>query len=255
MKLSALDWVLWVSCFIGNIALFSTLIYRRRCKGFPIFTMFIGFGIALTVALFSIYANDSRLWYARVYYTGDIFEFALQLGVIWEVARIVMRPTGSWLRDARKQFILVGTTGILLAAALAWMLSPRASTLLVRLERRSDLFTDLVFCELFILMLLTAKNLGLGYRNHVFALVNGWSGWVIVAILVDLAQSYLGTPPFLHAFDNMKGFAYLAALVYWIIQFWADEPPRQPLPPEFEAYLLALHERIKKDVDTMGVQR
>jgi hypothetical protein len=75
-------------------------------------------------------------------------------------------------------------------------------------------------------MLLTAKQLGLGFRNHVFALVTGWSVWVLAAMLVDLLHGYYGTHLYYDALDNLRKFAYLAALVYWMVQFWQDEPAR-----------------------------
>jgi len=194
-------------------------------------------------------------WYSRIYYSNELLDFALRLGVIWEVARIVMRPTGSWVRDAKKQFILGGAAGILLAAALSWMLSPPASTLLDSLEARSNLFTDLVVCELFVVMLLTAKRLGLGFRNHVFSLVVGWSGWVMVAMAVDLLQGYYGTRYNFDALDNVRKFAYLAALIYWIVQFWLEEPARQEISPELRDYILALHNQVKNDLDRVREQR
>jgi hypothetical protein len=46
-------------------------------------------------------------------------------------------------------------------------------------------------------------------------------------------------------------FVYLAVLGYWIVQFWLEEPARQPIPPEFQAYLQALHQRVKNDLDTL----
>ncbi|MGD0831200.1 MAG: hypothetical protein ABR907_09675 [Terracidiphilus sp.] len=255
MNLSGLDWVLWVSCFLGEAALFTILVYRRRSREFPVFTVRIGFTAAIALALYSIYECGSSLWYARIYYFEDLLGFALRLGVIWEVARIVMRPTGSWIKDAKKQFILGGAAGILLAAALSWMLSPPVSTLLNRIEARSNLFTDLVVCELFVVMLLTAKRLGLGFRNHVFSLVVGWSGWVMVAMAVDLVQGYYGTHFYFDALDNVRKLAYLAALAYWILQFWLDEPAREEISPELREYILALHERVKNDLDRVSEQR
>lgn len=255
MNLSTIDWALWVVCFLVEAALFTILIFRRRCREFPVFTSFIALTAAIDLALYLIYAHGSRHWYARVYYSDDLLGFVLRLGVIWEVVRIVMRPTGSWLRDARKQFILGGAAGVLLAAAFSWMLAPPAMNHVDLLIARSNLFTDLVVCELFVLMLLTAKQFGLGFRNHVFALVTGWSGWVSAAMLVDLLHGYFGTHFYYDALNDVRTFAYLAALVYWMVQFWRDEPPRQPLPAEFQAYLQALHERTKKDIDTLDAQR
>lgn len=255
MKLSALDLAMLATSLLGEIILFSVLIARRRWRQFPVFTVLMGFEMALDPIGYALLLHGSSDWYARFYWSSDFIEFLLQLGVVCEVAAIVMRPTGSWLRDARKQFILGSTVGLLLAVVLAGIYSPPTASIAARLEAQSNLFTDLVVCELFVVMLLTAKRLGLGLRNHVFALVIGWSGWVIVAMSVDLLHSYLGTRLNYDTLENLRKIAYLAALLYWIIQFWLDEPTRQELPPELRAYILALHQRVNKDIDKLSAQR
>jgi hypothetical protein len=111
MNLSAIDYVLWVANFLGEAVLFSILIYRCRWKEFPVFTALIGYEAAILAALYLTYLCCSQVWYARLYWTYALFDFFLQLGVIWEIARIVMRPTGTWVRDAKKQFILWGASG------------------------------------------------------------------------------------------------------------------------------------------------
>ena len=250
-----LDWVLWAGFFLGDAALFSILLYRSRSREFSVFTTLVGMGAASEVARFTIFLYGSHLWYARVYWSYYFLDFVLQLGVVWEIARIVMRPTGSWLRDARRQFILGGAAGVLLAAALSWMLSPPTSNHFDLLVARCDLFLNLVVCELFVVMLLTAKRLGLGFRNHVFSLVVGWSGWVIVATMVDLLQSYYSSNHIFDLMDNLGKSAYLAALVYWMIQFWLEEPARQEISPELRDYILALHNQVKNDLDRVKEQR
>jgi hypothetical protein len=254
MNLSVPDLALWVAGFLGNAALFAILIVRRRWREFLAFTALTGFETVANPLLYAVFEYGSKIWYSRIYWSTVVLEFLLQLGVIWGAARIVMRPTGTWLRDARKQFILAGTAGLLLAAVFAWMLTPPLPTLTARLESGSSLFTSLVVCELFVLMLLTAKRLGLGFRNHVFALVTGWSVWVITAMVVDLLHGYYGTNSYYDELDNLRKAAYFAALLYWILQFWLEEPSRQEIPAELRAYILALHERVKKDVDRLDAQ-
>jgi hypothetical protein len=254
MNLSALDFALWVAGLLGHLILFSILLIRRRWKEFPVFTTLIGFDAVVSILLIRIYLHHSHIWYARVYWSADLVDFALQLGVIWEIASIVMRPTGSWVRDARKQFILWGAAGILLAAALPWLVTPPAASLLDRLEVRGDLFTSLVICELIAVVTRTSRSLGLGWRNHVMALGNGWTAWAVSAILVDGLHSYLGAEYDFTVLEHARMFVYLAALGYWAVQFWLEEPARQPLSPELRAYIEALHERIKSNLDTLEDQ-
>ena len=255
MNLSALDWLLVAATLLGNTALLAVLIVRRRWKDFPVFTTYMAFDTLLLPLLSVIVRYGSQRLYSRVYWASVLIEFVLQLGVIWEIALIVMRPTGSWVRDAKKQFILWGAAGILLAAALPWLVSPPGATLLARLEVRGNLFTSLVICELIAVVTRTSKSLGLGWRNHVMALGNGWTAWAVTAILVDGLHSYFGADRYFVVLEHVRMFAYLAALGYWMVQFWLEEPARQPISPELNNYIQALHRRIKLDLDTLDAQR
>jgi len=251
MNLSELDYGLWIAGFLGDAALFAVLLCRRRGREFPVFTVLMGFDAFLSPLLYAILRYGSGGWYERVYWASDLIEFALQIGVIFEIARIVLRPTGSWVWDARKQFLLCGAVGILLAAALPWLITPPAASLLARLVVRAELFSSLVICELIAVVTRTAKNLGLGWRNHVMALGNGWTAWAVAAILVDGLHGYFGAQRYFSALEHARMFVFLAVLGYWIVQFWLEEPTRQPIPPEFQAYLQALHLRVKNDLDTL----
>ena len=217
MNLSALDYALWAAGLIGQAALFLILMLRRRWKEFPVFTVFMGFDAVLGPVLYALFQYGFLSWYARVYWSQALIDFVLQLGIVFEIARIVMRPTGTWVRDARKQFILWGAAGILVTR--------------------------------------TSKSLGLGWRNHVMALGNGWTAWAVVAILVDGLHSYFGAERYFRELEHVRMFAYLTALGYWMVQFWLEEPARQPISPQLSAYIQVLHRRIQNDLDTLGAQR
>jgi len=255
MNLSTLDWLLVAATSLGNIALLAVLIFRRRWKGFPVFSAYIGFETVLNPVLYVLVLYGSRGWYKGAYWSFVLIEFVLELGIIFEIARIVLRPTGTWVRDARKQFILWGALGILIAAALPFLVTPPAATLLHRLEVRGDLFTSLVICELIAVVTRTSRSLGLGWRNHVMVLGNGWTAWAVAAILVDGLHSYFGAERYFSELEHARMIVYLAVLGYWAVQFWQEEPARQPISPQLSAYIQDLHRRIKKDLDTLDVQR
>jgi hypothetical protein len=255
MNLSALDWMLVAATSLGNTALFAVLIVRRRWREFPVFTTLMGFEAAHSFVLYALVQYGSWSWYARAYWASVLIEFALELGIVFEIARIVLRPTGTWVQDARKQFILWGAAGILFAAALPWLVTPPAATPLDRLVVRGFLFSSLLICELIAVVTRTSKNLGLGWRSHVMALGNGWTAWAVVAILVDGLHSYFGAQRYFGELEHVRMLAYLAALGYWVVQFWLEEPARQPISPQLRAYILDLHQKIKNDLDRVGAQR
>lgn len=253
--MSELDWILLVATSIGTAALLAILLVKGRWRQFPVFTALIGFETALNPIGYAVLQCSSQSGYTNFYYTAVFVEFALELAVVWEIARIVMRPTGTWVRDAKKQFILWGAAGILLAAALPWLVSPPATSFLERLSVRGNLFTSLVICELIAVVTRTSKTLGLGWRNHVMALGNGWTAWAVIAILVDGLHSYFGGELHFRTLEYVRMFAYLAALGYWLVQFWHEEPARQPISPELSNYIQSLHRRINIDLDTLDAQR
>jgi hypothetical protein len=255
MNLSTLDWILVAATSLCNIGLFAVLIVRRRGRVFPVFTVYMGFEAVLSPVLFMLFQHGFRVWYARVYWSEALIDFALQMGIIIEIAHIVLRPTGTWVRDAKKQFILWSSLGILFAAALPFLVTPPAATFLLRLEVRADLFTSLVICELIAVVTRTSRSLGLGWRNHVMALGNGWTAWAVAAILIDGLHSYFGAERYFAGLEHARMVVYLVVLGYWTVQFWLEEPARQPISPELSAYIQNLHRRIENDLDTFGVQR
>jgi hypothetical protein len=255
MDLSTLDGVLWTTGFLGEAVLFAILMVRHRWKDFPAFTAFSGFAVMRDLLLYTIYLRYSSVWYARAYWSMALLDFALQLGVVWEIARIVLQPTGSWVLDAKRQFILWGAAGILFAVALPSLVTPPAATLLDRMEVRGNLFTSLVVCELIAVVTRTSKSLGLGWRNHVMALGNGWTAWALAAILVDGLHSYFGAQRYFTALEHVRMFVYLAVLGYWMVQFWLEEPARRPISPELRAYIEDLHRRVQNNLDSLEAQR
>jgi hypothetical protein len=108
--------------------------------------------------------------YADVYWLSVITEFFLQLGVVLEIARIVLRPTGTWLHDARFRFVLSGIAGALIAAGLAVILHPSAPTSLDAWVIRGNLFTGIIVLELCSAMMGAANRLGLQWDTHVMGL-------------------------------------------------------------------------------------
>jgi hypothetical protein len=253
MNLSALDYLLWAAGFIADAVLLAVLLYRRRWSVFPVFTSFIAFEITETVLTYFVLRSGASSLYDQIYWYTDAIDFLLQLGVIWEIVRIVLRPTGTWLQDARGHFLVWGAAGILFAAALPMLVSPPAGVWQWRLEIRLTLFSSLVVCELFAVLTRTSKSLGLGWRNHVMALGNGWTLWSVSASLTQGLQCFFGTHRYFRTLEEAMGVVSIAVTAYWIVQFWLDEPARQPISPEFQAYIEALHQRLKNDLDTVDV--
>lgn len=256
MHLSLFDNLYWAAGFVLNCALLVVIFFRHRWRVFPVLTSWIAFLVLRSIVLFLIYqsnplhlnARSTWLWYTRTYIVGAWIDFFLQLGLVFEIARIVLRPTGSWVVHARAQFAAAGLAGAGVAALLAWLVSPPAWSVPYAWEIRGDLFTSLVICELFIAMILTANRLGLGWRNHVMAVGEGLTLWTSLMMVTTTLQSFLGTKRYYLGLDHIRGFAYIAAILWMIVQLWRDEPERRPISEDLQQYILALHSRVEYDL-------
>jgi hypothetical protein len=248
MKFSLMDNLGWAAAFVSTSLLLAVMLLRGRWRQFPALTTTLAFDIARTITLFSLYQNGAIRWYSHIYWWGLIPDFALQLAVAYEIARIVLRPTGTWVRDARTQFFLAGTAGIVVAALLAWWISPPAKTALSAVRIRGNLFTSMVICELFVLVGLTANRLGLGWRNHVMAVGQGLTAWSGIMLLSNSLQSYLGHGALFRLLDELRGNSFTLAMIWIAIQLWLPEPERHPIAPELKQYILALHQRVEYDL-------
>jgi hypothetical protein len=249
MKLSLLDNVLWVASFIGNFTLLIVLLVQQRWRQFPVFTALMCNYVAETIALFIIYRYGTAHLYDIVYWITFAVDFLLQVALVFEIARIVLRPTGTWVRDARSTFLLGGLAGAFIAFGLSYAVNPSAPTSLTAWGIRAYLFTSLLFCELFLAMMFAAQRLGLLWRNHVMGLGQGLAAWALVTACIHAAHSYFGatnTRVFVEL-EYIRIFVYIGAVVYWTITFWLPEPERRPLSPEMQEYLVALHAKVQYD--------
>jgi hypothetical protein len=254
MKFSGFQTLMWGLSFWTTAALVGVLLVRGRWREFPIFTSMLAFDTARSVVLYVLYRHGLTAWYARVYWPLLWPDFALQLGVAIEIGRIVLRPTGTWVRDARSRFAAAAVGGIALAALLTWWVSPPMQTARAIWHVRGNLFTSLVICELFVAMGLTANRLGLGWRSHVMAVGQGLTVWSSITVATTALQSYVGFTPLYRALDQVRGIAFLGAVLWMLARLWVSEPARQPLAPELERYILALHQRVEYDLRRIGVR-
>jgi hypothetical protein len=79
--------------------------------------------------------------------------------------------------------------------------------------------------------------------------------WALLSVGTDVAKNYVSPGTVFIALDHVRMFAYLGALVYWIVIFWLPEPQRKALPPEMLNYLVALHKRVAYDLETVSKTR
>ena len=244
--------VLWAAGFIGHVVLLMVLFIKRQAIKFPVFTTLIGFQALVTTLLFFVSRYGGHRGYVWTYWSAAFLDYAFQIALIFEIARIVLRPTGSWVSDARQSFFLGGGLGLLLAAAVAFSLDSPFAKGLDLWDERVTVFTSLLTCELFAAMIVSANRLGLQWRSHVVALGQGLTVWALLTLGSDVLHVLSGWHHDFTLYDDVRKFAYLGALLFWIVSFWLPEAERAPLSADMDAYLLALHRRVQYDLENVG---
>jgi hypothetical protein len=247
VSFSSLQNVFWAAGFLGQVGLLAVLLFRSRWRQFPVFTALIGFYIVRDIVAFVVYQKGSVQLYDEVYWIAFAFDTALQIALVFEIARIVLRPTGTWVRDARTTFLIAGLVGALVALGLAYVVHPSTSKSLDAWGIRAYLFTSMLFCELFLAMMFAANRLGLVWRNHVMGLGQGLAAWALISAGIDTVHSYFGVNHSFATLEYLRTLTYQAAVVYWMVTFWLQEPERKPLSPEMQKYLVALHTKVQYD--------
>lgn len=246
MHIALIDKVLWISGLPVELFVFVVLIVRHGRRQFPAFTAWMTYTLLTTILFMLLFLEGAKLWYARCYYASLWPDFALQLLVALEIARIVLRPTGTWIHDAKGMFAAAALGGAVVAGLLSWWIAPTHAGRNIW-ELRSNLFTSLVISEVFVAMSMTANRLGLGWRNHVMALGQGLTGWAALMLIANSLESYFGGRYFM-AFERLRTGAWCAAMIWIGVQLWAPEPERQPIADDLQKYILALHRRVEYDL-------
>ncbi len=247
MKFSTLDNALWAASLIGHVALVLILVWRRKLREFPVFSAFIAFSALRTILLFFVYRFGTNHQYFLAYWITGGANYLFQVGLIVEIARNVLRPTGRWVLEARKSFLIWAAVGLGIAAIMAYELGPSQSKGLELWDTRITVFTALMTSGLFLAMMTAANRLGLRWRSQVYAVGQGLFLWSSIALLGDVAHTALGWNREFVVLDHVRMFAYLAVVVFWGITFWFPEKERAELSPEIRAYLVAAAARLEYD--------
>lgn len=251
MGLSLSARVLWATGFCELVALVLVLIVRGRWRTFPIFSAYIAFQLIETIALYSVHRSGSSQAYFLIFWIGAIIDLGLQIAVVFELTGSVLRPTGTWVRDARKMFLLLALLGTVVAAAISYSVNPTVPNSFDNWIEKGNLFAAMLNAQLFVAMGLASTKLGLAWRHHVMGIATGWAVWAVVGLFVEAAYSYFGTDWRGFSLDSVRIVAYQIATVYWAINLWLPEPKKRTLSPEMQSYLIRLQQHVK--LGTQGV--
>lgn len=243
------EMALWAVAFAAQAVLFAVLVGKGRAKQFPFFTTMVGFDSLQNIVLFLALRYTPRA-YDLVYWCGQSIDFVLQLAVVYEIARQVFKPFGKWALGARSFWGTACGLSLAAAAGLTFAASPHAPTSAWAWVIKGDLFAVMFTCMVSIAVLVTARQYGLAWRNHVMGLAQGWTFWAFVTFVVETCHSYFGYAFWYVPLANVSSLAVVGAQIYWIFILWQEEPSRV-VSPERHKILIEQQRQLDYYVDKL----
>jgi hypothetical protein len=229
------------------------MLVKGRWKHYPALFLFALIDLISSFALYWTDPAGISHAYVRLYLVFDIASFVLQMGILYEIAKNVLRPAGVWSREARKPLLLTSIAGAAAALLATLLLQPSNIHGPAAVELRAEVFTGLLTCETVIAMMLTAKEVGLPWRSHVMAIGQGLMLYQLAVASILGFEAYLGPHnPYYQGFYYARCATYLVTLVYWTVSLWHTEPARKPISPALRKYIVALHENVHYDLGKVG---
>ena len=253
MRLTGIDLVLWAAGFLVHVILLAVVMTKSRARSFPIFTTLIAANIIRTLALYlAVVSHANWHTYLITYSAFAILDLTLQLGVVYEMASHVFRPTGTWAPDVRVSFLWIVGLSIAIAIGLALLAKPPvARTWILTQLIRGNLFSAALMSELFVGMIVLSLTVRLPWRTHVARISQGLGFYSILCILIEAGHSYLGLDhearlSSILSYTRIN--AYLVVTGYWIVTLWQSAPAPRELPEQLQMQLHGMHKKMELDL-------
>ncbi|WP_263384138.1 hypothetical protein [Granulicella arctica] len=245
--------VLWGTGFVLNAALLLVLIYKRRYRTVPWFTLWVASQSLYTIVLFGAFRFSSKHVYAVAYWSCDFLDVLLQLAVILEIAGIVLRRSKRWVSGARPRLILMGAIAPVIALVMALSMHPAADSKLDDLFARASVFTTVLVFLMFVGVVVASRQLGLGWRSYAMRESYGFIAWVTIGFLTDGLHAYWRTLGHFTLLENVHIAVFQLAAIYWAFIFWLPEPAAPQIVPGNKDLMEALKGRLEYGQRSSGL--
>ncbi len=227
------------------------LIRRGLARYYPIFLIYLLLNLMEDPLGWAL--QGSSTVYLRFYFVATILDYILQLLVLFEIARNVIRPSK---RSIPFPVAPVSIIGILLCALIALSFSPQVQLIGLGHTREVLIRISLVLAILKILLFaglaLFAQVLGIGWKSHVLQLATGFAFYGAVSFMVQLSSTHVsGTDEqsyvvHLVRLAQTQSGAYFCTLVFWIWAFSRNEAPRKDFTPQMQEVLVTIAQSAKR---------
>jgi hypothetical protein len=239
-QFAVIERILWTLTFAAQLVLLVVLLGRDRARRYPWFTAGIALFALRLMAEVLLSGRMANLPLQEILITLRSLEMIAGLLVLVEMAR-------SAFAGVQRSTFLVNTVGLLLVAGgILTVLGPWPvwkqlpwGTLVVKLylmqlaAQKGDLLVALLTVGLGVLVFLFGRHFKAGWRSHTQSIVIGLFAEAVSLLALEVVV--LRTLHFTQAeqasvmrlrfsFAFAHDLVYLAALVWWIVWLWREEP-------------------------------
>lgn len=224
---SSLEWItiLSVGITLVQVYILRTLTVRKLKTDFPIFSLYICFGVLMMVIGLTGHAYLSDIQYYYFYWVLNFINTILEFGVMYEILVNALKPYAA-LIDLGKMLFRWAAIFLLFACVLTALVTagsqPSKIAAAVALLERS---TRLMQCGLLLLFFFLEKRLGLSWRNYNVCIALGLGS----TAALDLSFSYMKIqfPAQLETFCLLEGCFYIGVVAFWAACLSQPEPVRK----------------------------
>jgi hypothetical protein len=235
-----LDNILWLAGDGATAVVVALLIFRRVYRTFPIFTLYLVWGLIGDAGLYTA-SHFGPTSYPNVFLITLIVDSVFQFGVLVELLWSVLRP----IRAALPRWSLPAIAAlILLVAAIVWPLAtgpghnnlPLANRLIFHVYETFAILRILFF----LLLAGCSQLLSIGWRDRELQIATGLGFYSLVSLAVWMNHASQTYGPQYHLLDQIVAVSYVCSLAYWGVCFATKEAERREFTPQMQSLLLAM---------------
>jgi hypothetical protein len=251
MHLWTVDNVSIAAGLVLQAALAFVLIQRNLARLYPIFLLYLLLNLVEDPLGWALQGSDTL--YLRYYFVVTILDYILQLLILFEIARNVIRPSK---RSIPFPVAPVAIVGVLLCALIAASFSPQVQLIGLGHTREILIRVSLLLAILKILLFVTlavfAQVLGIGWKSHALQLASGLAFYGAVSLIVQLSSTRVAgsdnTSYVVHLtrLAQIQSAAYNFTLIFWIWAFSRNEAQRKDFTPQMQEVLVTIAESAKR---------
>lgn len=251
MHVPDLDNSLWLLSDAGQLLLLGILIGRRLQRLFPIFSIYILWQLVADLLLFlAIQTHHTGDSYIRLFYSLLAITHLLELGVLLEIAAIVLSPAGESLRRTILYVFLAAMVVVGLCSSFMAIYANASAFSHPSVFIVMNTTAAILRLAIFLLLAGFAQVLGLSWKNHVLQLATGLAFYSVVLLVAQLAQSRLHAGSAFsseyHFWAQVQALGYFCTLSFWCYAFAKKEAPRKEFSPQMARILVSLSGTTKR---------